>query len=117
MSASEIIAGVLLVVGVLAFAFTSLGLLWSKSAYDQIHFLAPGSVVGSVAFVAAVLVHEGLSQSGVKAILIAALLLLSNPVLSHAIARAGRIRRNQQMRPASAQPLAAEDTPLSEEPQ
>jgi len=98
-SISEAVVGVLLAVGVLSFAFTSLGLLFSRDLYDQIHYLAPGSIVGSIAFVAAVLVHEGLSQSGAKAILIAILLLLSNPVLSHAMARAGRIRRNQQVDP------------------
>ena len=99
MSTSEIVVAVLLAVGVLAFAFTSLGLLWSRDLYDQIHFLAPGSIVGSIAFVAAVLVHEGLSQAGAKAILIAILLLVSNPILSHATARAGRIRRLQQIQP------------------
>jgi multicomponent Na+:H+ antiporter subunit G len=97
---------------VLGFALTSIGLLFSRNLYDQIHYLAPGSIVGSIAFGAAVLVHEGLSQSGAKTILIVILLLISNPVLSHATARAGRVRRNQQILPQS-----GDNVPLAEEPQ
>jgi multicomponent Na+:H+ antiporter subunit G len=104
--------GALLFIGVLGFAFTSIGLLFAKDLYDQIHYLAPGSLVGSIAFGAAVLVHEGFSQSGTKAILIVILLLLSNPVLSHATARAGRVRRNQQILPKP-----DEDVSLAGEPE
>jgi multicomponent Na+:H+ antiporter subunit G len=96
---TETIVAVLLSIGVLGFLFTALGLLFSRDLYNQIHYLAPGSIVGSVAFAAAAIVHEGFSQSGTKAILIALILLISNPVLSHATARAGRIRRNQQVLP------------------
>jgi multisubunit Na+/H+ antiporter MnhG subunit len=45
---------------------------------------------------------------GTKAILIAILLFLSNPILSHATARAGRVRRKQQL-----PPLHGEDFPVS----
>jgi multicomponent Na+:H+ antiporter subunit G len=96
---SETIVAVLLGIGVLGFAFTALGLLFSRDLYNQIHYLAPGSIFGSLAFAAAAVVHEGFSQSGTKAILIALILLISNPVLSHATARAGRIRRSQQVLP------------------
>ena len=110
MSVNEIIVCVLLVIGVSGFAVTSLGLLLSDDLYDQIHFLAPGSLIGAVAIPAAVLVHDGFSQAGVKAILIAILLFISNPVLSHATARAGRVRRKRQLAPA-----ADEGIPFAEE--
>jgi multicomponent Na+:H+ antiporter subunit G len=96
---SETIVAVLLSIGVFGFVFTAVGLLFSRDLYNQIHYLAPGSIFGSLAFAAAAVVHEGFSQSGTKAILIALILLISNPVLSHATARAGRIRRNQQVMP------------------
>jgi multicomponent Na+:H+ antiporter subunit G len=96
---SETVVAILLGVGVLAFALTAVGLLFSRDLYNQIHYLAPGSIFGSLAFTAAAVLHEGFSQSGSKAILIAIILLVSNPVLSHATARAGRIRRNQQVPP------------------
>ena len=110
MSVNQIIVCVLLVIGVAGFALTSIGLLLSRDLYDQIHFLAPGTLIGAVAIPAAVLVHDGFSQAGVKAILIAILLLISNPVLSHTTARAGRVRRKRQLPPA-----ADEGIPFAEE--
>lgn len=95
----EAATAILLAVGVAGFAMTSLGLLLNDDLFDQIHFLAPASLVGAVAIPAAVLVHTGFSQDGVKAILIAILLFVSNPVLSHATARAGRIRRKRRLAP------------------
>ncbi|HEX4227478.1 MAG TPA: monovalent cation/H(+) antiporter subunit G [Bryobacteraceae bacterium] len=97
MNPREIAACVLLTIGVLGFVFTSVGVLLSGDVFDRIHYLAPGSLVGSVAIAAAVVVDNGFSQASMKAILIAILLLVSNPVLSHATARAARIRRKQQL--------------------
>jgi multicomponent Na+:H+ antiporter subunit G len=110
MNVNDIVVGVLLVIGVSGFAVTSIGLLLSDDLYEQIHFLAPGSLVGAVAIPAAVVVHDGFSQAGAKAILIAILLFFSNPVLSHATARAGRIRRLQQL-----PPKPGEDIPFASE--
>ena len=42
---------------------------------------------------AAIVVNEGFSSAGVKAILVALALLVTNPVLTHATARAARIRQ------------------------
>ena len=75
------------------------GLLLAGDVNDQIHYLAPGTLIGSVAIAFAVLLHEGFSQVGVKAILIMILLIISNPVLSHATARAVRVRKQHQLRP------------------
>jgi multicomponent Na+:H+ antiporter subunit G len=97
MNPREIAVCALLTIGVLGFAFTSVGVLLAEDVFDRIHYLAPGSLVGSAAIAAAVVVDNGFSQAGMKAILIAILLLVSNPVLSHATARAARIRRKQQL--------------------
>lgn len=99
MSIHEVASYVLVVIGIAGFALTSVGLLLSDDVYEQIHYLAPGSLVGAIAIPVAVLLQEGLSQAGAKAIFIAVLLFVSNPVLSHATARAARIRRNQQLAP------------------
>jgi monovalent cation/proton antiporter MnhG/PhaG subunit len=100
----------LLATGVLGFLCTSLGLLLFHDVYQQIHFLAPGSLIGATTIPTAVLVHEGFSQAGSKAILIALLLSVANPVLSHATARAARIRRKHQWPPTEDEqiPLAVE---------
>ena len=107
MSFQDIATTVLLIIGVAGFAITSIGLVISDDVYDQIHFLAPGSLAGSPAIPAAVLLHEGLSQAGAKALLIGVLLFISNPVLSHATARAARIRRKNQLAPAPEESIPA----------
>ena len=111
MNPTGILIYVLLVLGLLAFLLTALGILLIPDFYKKIHFLAPGSLIGAVAIPAAVVVHEGLSQAGVKAILIAILLVFANPVSSHATARAGRIRRKGQWQPAPNEqiPVAPEE--------
>lgn len=99
MNMNEIILWTLLGMGVLGFSFTSLGLLMTRDVYNQVHYLAPGSLIGSVAIAAAIIVREHLSALGAKTILISILLLVSNPVLSHLILRAARIRGGQPMTP------------------
>ena len=74
MTAQDIAVAVLLGLGVAGFALTSIGLVVSDDVYEQIHYLAPGSLIGAVAIPAAVVIREGLSQAGAKAIVIALLL-------------------------------------------
>ena len=61
---------------------------------------------------AAVVVREGLSQAGIKAILIAAVVFFMNPILSHATIRAARIRRLGRWLPSPEERVrfAGEDT-------
>jgi multicomponent Na+:H+ antiporter subunit G len=110
MNIREIIVAALLAIGILGFVITAVGLVVCDDLYEQIHFLAPASLLGAVAIPAAVVVNDGFSQMGTKAILIAILLFLSNPVLSHATARAARVRRKQQL-----PPVHGEDFPVVKE--
>jgi monovalent cation/proton antiporter MnhG/PhaG subunit len=100
MNARDIAVCTLLVVGVLGFVLCALGLLVRRDAYDQMHYLAPASLVGAVAIPIAVIVQDGFAQSGGKALAIMILMLVANPVLSHATMRAARIRRTGQWPPA-----------------
>jgi len=110
MNACDIVVWILLAVGVLGFLVCAVGLLLSRDFYDQLHFLAPASLIGATAIPLAILVQDGFSQTGSKAILIAVLLFWANPVLTHASARAGRIRRKGQWQPTDNEkfPAAAE---------
>lgn len=108
MSTREIVVGALLAIGILGFVITAIGLIVCDDLYEQIHFLAPASLLGAIAIPAAVVVNDGFSQMGTKAILIAILLFISNPILSHATARAGCVRRKQQL-----PPVHGEDFPVS----
>ena len=65
----------------------TLGVLLMRDALDRLHY-AGASSFGIALVCAAVLVAEGPSLIGLKALLTAAFLLLSGPVLVHATARA-----------------------------
>jgi multicomponent Na+:H+ antiporter subunit G len=83
----------LLVVGVAAALLSCLGVLVMRDAYDRLHYTAPAATLAPVLLAAAVVLEEGLSAVGVKALLVALVLVATNPVLSHATARAARIRQ------------------------
>ena len=92
MSGSELLVGALVAVGVGVELVCCVGVLAMRDAYDRLHFTAPASTLGAVAIAAAILVEESFSASGLKAMLVAAVLVVTNPLLVHATARAGRVR-------------------------
>jgi multisubunit Na+/H+ antiporter MnhG subunit len=87
-----VIAGVLLVAGVGVQALCCLGLVLGRDALDRLHGVAPAAVLGGPLVCAAVLVNEGFTLGGIKAIIIAAVLVATGPVVSHATGRAVRLR-------------------------
>jgi multicomponent Na+:H+ antiporter subunit G len=64
-----------------------LGVALMRDALDRVHYAGPASV-GAACLALAVLVQGGWSLIGVRALLVAAFLLVASPVLTHAIARA-----------------------------
>jgi multisubunit Na+/H+ antiporter MnhG subunit len=64
-----------------------------KDLYERLHYLSPPATVTILCFTAAVIVDKHFSQGGIKAFLIMIVLLLMNAVLTHATARAARIRQ------------------------
>lgn len=100
MSAGAIAVWILLVIGMAAFLLSAVGLLVSKDLYDRIQFTYPAGTIGVAAIVAAVVVQKSISQAGIKAILIGLVLFWGNGALSHATARAARVRRLGSWKPA-----------------
>jgi monovalent cation/proton antiporter MnhG/PhaG subunit len=84
---------VLLTAGVGVELACCLGVLMMRDAFDKLHYTAPATTVGALAIALAVVVEESFSQAGIKALLVFLVLLVTNPVLTHATARAGRVRR------------------------
>ncbi len=74
-------------------ALTALGVLLSRDVYERLHYLAPAATIGVVCVAAAIVLREGLDQAGIKAILTGAVLFVVNPILTHATARAARVRQ------------------------
>jgi monovalent cation/proton antiporter MnhG/PhaG subunit len=91
-SVGDVAVAVLLALGVASALMGALGLVASRNPYDQLHFTGPATVIGPVAIAAAVLVEEPLSSAGLKAVLVALIMVGTGPILLHATARAGRIR-------------------------
>ena len=92
-SAAEVIVAVLLAAAVTVELLCCLGLLVMRTAFDRLHYLGPAATLGPVLLGTAVLVRHSSAQACIKIVLIVGLLLLINPVLTHATARATRIRQ------------------------
>lgn len=79
----------------LALAITVLsciGLAFARDFFNRLHYLAPVTSVGITFLLAAVLASEGWGQAVIKVFLVWLVLLLINSVLTHATARAARVR-------------------------
>jgi multicomponent Na+:H+ antiporter subunit G len=87
------VAVLLLALGVAVEILSVVGLISSNDCFDRLHFVGPASTLGPVLIGTSLLVHESFSVNGIKTIMVISLLLISNPVLSHATARAARIRQ------------------------
>lgn len=72
--------------------FSTVGILIMKDVNDKLHYLAPPATVSVLLIAGAIAIEEGWSQATGKAIFCAVALALMNPVLTHATARAARIR-------------------------
>lgn len=92
MSGRDAIVYALLALGVGLEAIACLGLVAMRDVYDRLHYLAP-SALGAALVAGAVWVREGPSIIGLKALLLAAFLLVCSPALAHGTARAARISR------------------------
>ena len=91
MSVSTAISYALLAGGVAVVLFAAIGVLSMDNVYDRLHYVGSAGV-GSALVCVAVTVRESFSLIGNKALLIAAFMLLSGPVLVHVTARAARLR-------------------------
>lgn len=92
MSARELAVAALLVVGVAVTLLSCVGVLVMRDAYDRLHYTTPAATLAPVAIAVAVVLEERLSAAGIKALLVALVLVVTNPVLGHATARAARVR-------------------------
>lgn len=93
MTWQTIFADVLLALGVGIELFSCLGLLVMSNVFDRLHYVGPAATLGPIAIAGAVLLEEGISTAGLKAILIAVVLVGVGPVVTHATARAARVRQ------------------------
>ncbi len=90
---------ILLAAAVAVALASCIGMVVMRDAFQRLHYLAPAACISPVLIMVAVLLEEGVKQAGIKAILVAAVTFVMNAVLSHATARALRIRELGQLLP------------------
>jgi multicomponent Na+:H+ antiporter subunit G len=88
----DVAIGALLVLGVAIELLSCLGLVVAKDVFDRLHFLGPACTLGPVCIAAAIFVREGFALLGNKALLVAVIIIVTSPVMTHATARAMRVR-------------------------
>ena len=93
MTISDTAVYVLLAIGVAVTLLSCVGVLVMPNVFDRLHYTGPATTIGAFAIALAVVVDAGWSAPSVKAIVVFALVFLTNPVLTHATARAARIRQ------------------------
>jgi monovalent cation/proton antiporter MnhG/PhaG subunit len=93
-SARAIVEAVLLVLAVGAELLCCIGVLVMDDVFTRLHFQSGVQTIGPAAIALAVVVEGSLSSTGVKALLIVALLWMTGPVLTHAIGAVARERRD-----------------------
>jgi monovalent cation/proton antiporter MnhG/PhaG subunit len=92
MTVEGVVGGILLAVGVALELASCIGILVARDALDRLHYAAAAATAGPVLLGAAILVNEGLSAAGVSTIVTVGFLVLLNPVLTIATARAAHHR-------------------------
>lgn len=98
-----------LVYAAVAVAFLSAWLmLRMKDEYQMMHFMAPPASVSAMLITIAIFLQQGLKAESFKALFTTGVLLMMNAVVTHATARAFRIRDTK----GKWDPAEGEDVPL-----
>jgi multicomponent Na+:H+ antiporter subunit G len=87
----DAVIAILLIGGVGIEVLCCVGVLVMRGAYARLHYGAPAGL-GAVLLALAILLRQGFSLIGDKALLIGVFVLLTSPVLAHVTARAAHIR-------------------------
>lgn len=89
MTEIQIVISILLVtVGILFMFVGSVGILRLPDFYSRTHSVSKSDTLGIIFVILGLVVYEGPTQSSLKLILIVLFIALSNPVGTHALARA-----------------------------
>src|SRR5215472_16616216 len=105
----HILADVLLAVGAGAALLPSVGILVVRDFYERLHYMGPAGSLGVVAVVASLVLTDPLSSASIKVVIVGVLLVVSNSVLTHATARAGRIHQLGDWKPQKGEKMVSEE--------
>ncbi len=88
----SILVGALVGIGVLLILFSCIGAMVMRDPYQRLHYIAPPASIAPFFFAIALFVGESDRAAGWKMFLVFILLNATNGVVTHATARAMRIR-------------------------
>jgi multicomponent Na+:H+ antiporter subunit G len=109
--------GIVLASAVAVALASCVGMAVMRDPYQRLHYLAPAASISPALIMIAVLLEEGLKQAGIKAMLVATVTFVMNAALSHATARAFRIRELGQLLPRPEQPAVVPVLGVDVEPE
>ncbi len=90
MNALAVAITALVALAIAACVVASLGVLLMRNAYARLHYVGLVTAVAAPLCAIAVALAEGLWPAGAKALLVAAVMVVTGPVVTHATARAAR---------------------------
>ena len=89
MTEIQIIISILFVsIGILFMMVGSIGILRLPDFYSRTHSVSKSDTLGIIFVIIGLVVYEGFTQSSFKLILVVLFIALSNPIGTHALARA-----------------------------
>jgi multicomponent Na+:H+ antiporter subunit G len=88
----DVATGAFLVLGIGIELLCCAGLVAMKDVFDRMHFLGPAASLGPLSIAVAITVQRGYSLASTKAFIVALILTATGPALTHALARAARVR-------------------------
>lgn len=115
MSAHAIILDLLLALAVLACWIGVLGMLRMPHPTQALQYLTLPATIGMAAVTVAIFLNTGLSSAAFKTLLIGIVLMAINSVVTHATARAFRVRHLGHWEPLNGDPI--EFLPSSHHPE
>ena len=105
MSAATMAVEALVWLAVVTSLVCCLGMVMMKDFFERLHYMATVSTVATVALLIAVVIEQGWGQAAIKMSLIVVVLFLMNAVLTHATARAARVRELGHWQPAEGEKI------------
>ena len=76
-----------------------MGLVVFRGPFERLHLTGPANGLGALAITVAVALDTPAKEGGVKALLVAGVMLVASPVLTHAVARTAVLRERAPEKP------------------
>ncbi len=99
MTPADIAVWVFLGICVVLTVISCWALVLFQDAFERLHYLSAITTISTFALLMAVVIKEGWGQATIKTILAFVVLLLINAVVTHATARAKRVRQHGDWTP------------------